>query len=450
MKKVVLSIVAASTVASIGSFAADDLASAFKDGKASGQIRAFYINRDYDKRNESATLKDRAAFAIGGKLGFETAPLYGVSAGATFYTTNGLGLKNNDIVKVDPTLFATGTNKPDITYLGQAYIQATMGKTTAKIGRQELNTPLAGMDDARMLPNLFEAAVVTNKDVPDTTVIGAVVTRMAAGTFANGYAITGAGLNLALQSGYGAGKDTGKFVTMSKAALGDGVDNRSVYAVALINNSFKGLTLQAWDYYADDILNAIYAQADYKFNLGVDMVASYQFWNENGIGDQMIKKAGLGSVKGMLNAVKLAVTPVKGANVYGAYSKTEQQKGTGTTLNGGMITPWGGTPGFVQGTVTRLGYTAGATAWKVGGSYDIIPNLNAHASFAQFNTSSNALYSTGNATHKASETDIDITYKPASIKNLELKLRAIYARDFVANAGGQDFNEYRVIANYNF
>ena len=446
MKKIVLSVVAASTVASIGSFAADDLASAFKEGKASGQIRAFYINRDYDKRNESATVKDRAAFAVGGKLGFETAPVYGVSAGAMFYTTNGLGMKNNDTVKIDPTLFGTGTDRPDATYLGQAYVQATVGKTTVKVGRQELNTPLAGMDDARMLPNLFEAAVLINKDLPDTTLIGAVVTRMASGTFANGYADN----TLGLQSGYGWGDKTGEFRTMSKVALGTGVDNRSVYAVAVINNSVKNLTLQVWDYYADDILNAIYAQADYKFNLGVDMVASYQFWNENGIGDQMIKQAGLGSVKGMLNAVKLAVTPIKGANVYAAYSKTEQQKGTGTTLNGGMITPWGGTPGFVQGTVTRLAYTAGATAWKAGGSYDIMPGLNAHLSYAQFNISSNAQYSTGNATHQASETDFDITYKPASIKNLELKLRGIYAKDFVANGGGQDFNEYRVIANYNF
>ena len=454
MRKITLSLAVAATVATTGSFAASDLEGAFKEGKTSGQIRAFYINRDYDKRNETATNKDKSGFALGGKLGFETAPVYGVLAGATFYTTNGLGLKNSDPYKQDQSIYgtasSTSSDRPDVTYLGQAYIQATIGKTTAKIGRQELNTPLAGMDDARMLPNLFEAAVVINKDVPDTTVIGAVVTRMAAGTFANGYNAAGIGGNLSLQSGYGLSWKTGEFKTMSKTALGDGADNRSVYAVALINNSFKGLTLQAWDYYADDILNAIYAQADYKFNLGVDMVASYQFWNENGIGDQMIKKAGLGSVKGMLNAVKLAVTPVKGANVYGAYSKTEQQKGTGTTLNGGMITPWGGTPGFVQGTVTRLGYTAGATAWKVGGSYDIIPGLNAHASFAQFNTSSNAQYSTGNATHKASETDVDITYKPASIKNLELKLRGIYSRDFVANGGGQDFNEYRVIANYNF
>lgn len=451
MKKIVLSVVAASTVASIGSFAADDLASAFKEGKASGQIRAFYINRDYDKRNETATNPDRSGFAIGGKLGYETASLYGVSAGATFYTTNAMGTKNSNPYKSEQSIYgtasATGEARPDVTYLGQAYVQATIGKTTAKIGRQELNTPLAGMDDARMLPNLFEAAVVINKDIKDTTIIGAVVTRMAAGTFANVYNAAGSGTPLSMQSGYGASWKTGEFKTMSKTALGNSVDNRAVYAVAAINNSISGLTIQAWDYYADDILNAIYAQADYKFNLGVDMVASYQFWNENAVGDRFA-----GNVKGMLNAVKLAVAPIKGANVYAAYSKTEQQKGSGTTLNGGMITPWGGTPGFVQGTVTRLAYVAGATAWKAGASYDIIPGLNAHASFAQFNTSGHSVYNgtllaTTVVGHKASETDLDITYKPGAVKNLELKLRAIYARDFVPN---QDFNEYRVIANYNF
>ena len=353
-------------------------------------------------------------------------------------------------------MFATGTNKPDITYLGQAYIQANMGKTTAKIGRQELNTPLAGMDDARMLPNLFEAAVVINKDVKDTTLIGAVVTRMAAGTFANVYSANGAGSALSAQSGYGVATngstkawETGKFMTMSQAALGDKAENRPVYAIAAINNSISGLTLQVWDYYAVDILNAIYAQADYKFKLGLDMVASYQFWNENGVGKQMTTSefSNLGNVKGMLNGVKLAVIPVKDANVYGAIMKTEQQKGGGTAVNGGMITPWGGTPGFVQGTVTRLGYTAGATSWKLGGSYNILSNLNAHVSYSQFNTSSNARYAANNETHKAGETNFDITYKPEAVKNLELKLRGIYAKDFVP---GQDFNEYRVIANYNF
>lgn len=460
MRKITLSLAVAATVATTGSFAASDLEGAFKEGKTSGQIRAFYINRDYDKRNETpnSATQDRSAFTLGGKLGYETAPLHGISAGAMFYTVNGMGLNNSDSWKVDPSLFGTNTktsgaaDRPDVTYLGQAYVQAAIGNTTVKIGRQELNTPLAGADDVRTLPNLFEAAIVINKDLPNTTVIAGHVTAESAGSFMNGYyPSTSHGVSaLGLQSGYGMGGSTGKYVSMSKMALTsfgfDGSDankvlatgnvsNSGVSVLALINNSISGLTVQLWDYYAWDIINAIYAQADYKFKLMFDMTASYQFWNENGVGDKMA-----GNVKSTLNAVKLAVVPVKGSNVYGAISKTEQQ--VGATLNGGMITPWGGSPGFVQGTVTRLGYTAGTTAWKVGGSYDIMPNLNAHVSYAQFNPSANASYP-----HKAGETDFDITYKPGMVKNLELKLRGIYSKDFVPN---QDFNEYRVIANYNF
>ena len=460
MRKITLSLAVAATVATTGSFAASDLEGAFKEGKTSGQIRAFYINRDYDKRNEtpSSATQDRSAFTLGGKLGYETAPLHGISAGAMFYTVNGMGLNNGDGWKVDPSLFGTNTktsgvaDRPDATYLGQAYVQAAIGNTTVKIGRQELNTPLAGTDDVRTLPNLFEAAIVINKDLPNTTVIAGHVTAESAGSFMNGYyPDTSHTLStLGLQSGYGMGGSTGKYVSMSKTALtsfgfdgndankvlGTGnVSDKGVSVLALINTTVPGLTVQLWDYYAWDIINAIYFQADYKFKLWLDMTASYQFWNENGIGDKLA-----GNVKSALNAVKLSVVPLKGGNIYGAISKTEQQ--VGATLNGGMITPWGGSPGFVQGTVTRLGYTAGTTAWKVGGSYDIIPGLNAHVSYAQFNPSANASYP-----HKAGETDFDITYKPAIVKNLELKLRGIYSKDFVPN---QDFNEYRVIANYNF
>ncbi|MGQ9499026.1 MAG: hypothetical protein ACUVQ6_01395 [Dissulfurimicrobium sp.] len=54
---------------------------------------------------------------------------------------------------MDPTLF--GHDREAITYIGQLYMQYVYGKTTFKLGRQELKTPLEDMDDARMLPNLF-------------------------------------------------------------------------------------------------------------------------------------------------------------------------------------------------------------------------------------------------------------------------------------------------------
>ena len=66
-------------------------------------------------------------------------------------------------------------------------LQYKYGNTTFKAGRQKLDTPLAGPDDARMLPSLFEAYVLSNTDIKDTTLIAAHVTKFAAGTFANGY-----------------------------------------------------------------------------------------------------------------------------------------------------------------------------------------------------------------------------------------------------------------------
>ncbi len=92
MKKM-LSIAAVAALAT-SSFAASDLASAFKEGKASGQIRAMYIQTDVKD-----PLVDTSAFAVGGKLAYETAPLYGISAGAAFYTSQDLGTKNKDANK---------------------------------------------------------------------------------------------------------------------------------------------------------------------------------------------------------------------------------------------------------------------------------------------------------------------------------------------------------------
>jgi hypothetical protein len=52
-----------------------------------------------------------------------------------------------------------------------------------------------------------------------------------------------------------------------------------------------------------------------------------------------------------------------------------------------------------------------------------------------------------NRTHDASETNWDLTWKCRLVKNLELKARGIYTWNFVP---GQNFTEYRLIANYNF
>jgi hypothetical protein len=451
MKKIALSLIAVGAIVSTNSFAADSLEGAFKEGTVSGQIRAFYINRSYDFSTGSNYSRD--GLALGGKLSYETAPLYGISAGVALYTTNKIDDRSSTTTENDLTLFRKGSSgyPEGTTYLGQAYLQGKYGKTTVKMGRQQLDTPLAGSDDARELPNLFTAAVVINTDLPDTTLIGARVTQIAYGSFANGYG----GGELALVSGYGNSYasygnnyETGTFKSMGQAALGVSAKNTGVTAAAAINKSIKGLTLQAWDYNAEDILNAIYAQADYSWkcllNPNATMTASVQYIKENNLHPTL--KLDSAPYYGVQLSSK-----VGSFNAAVAYSETG--KDSGATFGGDVITPWGGMPAFTQGMVTRHQFFADTNSWKVSGGYNLKEafgqDITASAYYSSFDVGTANTYTVKGTT---TEPGFDIIYNNAGIKNLQLRLRGNFPNDFQKTAAGKTttWSEYRVIANYNF
>jgi len=406
-------------------------------GKVSGQLRGFYIDRTYSGILEN----NRNSLAFGGWIGYDTAVWNGLSAGVKFYATEGVKLHDGPYssASYDPSLY--GEDFESYGFIGEAYLNYKIGNTNLKVGRQKLNTPLAGADDARMLPNLFEAAVLSNTDIADTTLILAHVTREAVGTFANVYP---AGL-LSLQSGYGLGfkeGTSGHFADMGVIALGKGNDTSGVTAGAVIYKGIENLTLQAWDYYAHDILNAVYLQADYGWNCllnnDVKMKASAQYIYESDIGDKLA-----GKVDSNYWAIKLgAKYSALSASV--AYSQTDENSDTVT--NGGIITPWGGMPAFTQGMVTRHMFLSGTDAWKVAATYNLKPltglDLKATGYYASFDVGKKANYAAD--TH-SKESGFDIKYQ--ATKALNLRLRANFPTDF---KDGLDWNEYRFIVNYNF
>jgi len=63
--------------------------------------------------------------------------------------------------------------------VGEAYIQGIWGNTLVKVGRQEIDTPFAQVDDIGMVPNTFEAYVLQNRDLTDTTLFLAQIQKMA-------------------------------------------------------------------------------------------------------------------------------------------------------------------------------------------------------------------------------------------------------------------------------
>ena len=126
-----------------------------------------YVRLGYQRDNN-----DNADLALGGKLHIQTNNWYGLSAGASFYTTNHLGKHDG------ATIPFFDANNDSYSLLGEAYVQGQWGKTTLKVGRQEIDTPFADTDDIGMVPNTFEAAVFTNTDIADTTIVLMQVQKM--------------------------------------------------------------------------------------------------------------------------------------------------------------------------------------------------------------------------------------------------------------------------------
>ncbi len=437
--------------------AADEFGAMFQEGKVSGQIRSFWIDRAYEG---SAGKRDhRDGWALGGNLKYETATYKGFSFGTAFYTTNALDISSNrqDYVNNDMTLL--GPNNEDYSLFGEAYVGYKYANTSLKGGRQKLDTPMAGSDDARMIPNLFEAYLLVNTDLQNTTFVAGHIRKFAQGTFGRVYNHTSASPDaskvLSATSGYSYDDSlnhTGAFVNMGNYALGVATDGVSLVSVTYAVS--KNVKVQLWDYYAYDILNAVYGEVNVGWNcLLTDKIKpsfSAQMIKENGVGQRFAD-----DVNSFYAAGKFDLK-VGDASVYVAYS--EQSKNDTATapsglkaLNKATITPWGGMPAYTQGMVTRHQFIAGTKATKVAASYDF-KNLGANvlvsAYYTSFDMDKNSGYGLARV---ATEPGFDVAYKPEGVKNLELKLRGNFPRDYAeSSTGTTGWDEYRFIANYNF
>lgn len=420
-------------------------------GDIFGQSRTFYIDRTYD----GSINNNRSSLATGGYIGYMTPEYNGFTAAIAAYGVYGFDIHSEDAkvagtATYDPSLY--GDNFENYGFIGELYVNYKMNNTNIKVGRQKLDTPLAGADDARMLPNLFEAAVLSNTDIENTTLILAHVLNQTVGTFGNVY---GTPSMLSLQSGYGLGYKLGtdgEFTNMGTIALGDSdadgnfVDNETAGVTALAALYSNGaFSLQVWDYIAWDILNAIYLEGDYTMDINENakIKLSAQFINQSDIGDALAGKVDSNYLAGKITGI------FGNFSAYAAYSTTDSNDDTVT--HGGILTPWGGMPAYTQGMVTRHQFFADTDAFKVAATYKFVDyGVSASAYYASFDIgAANTFLS--NRAWTASETGFDIEYKVAQVDGLSLRLRANFTDEFgYKDDAPYNWDEYRFIINYNF
>ncbi|MDY0121017.1 MAG: hypothetical protein RBR54_03655 [Sulfurimonas sp.] len=276
MKLVKMSMVAALLVGSS--------AFAIENTKVSGDAKLFYSTSD--AKNGTANIlagetgsgslfaKDSsaadAAFNLNVTTDLVSNDLVKISAGAGYTVLTTLGLENNLVSNVwGGSHSATqntnqsyggsshsnalgGAKVENANWFKEAWIAATAGKTTAKLGRMELDTPLAYSEKWSAEVNTFEGIVAINQDIPDTTVVGAYLGNGNGNEEFGTDALSGDVTALGLAAGPIVNAE-GKFGTFGS----DGA-----YALGVVNNSFKPLTVQAWYYELPRLLNAYWLQAD--------------------------------------------------------------------------------------------------------------------------------------------------------------------------------------------
>lgn len=379
---------------------------AIENVKVDGDAKLYYgtNNADYSDLNgnnpgtvKKSGLFDKGASAADAALRLSVTGdlLKGVSFGVTGYAISTLGLENNLVDKTwsgahgvtvnNGASYANaalgGAQANDAAWIGEVWMAATLGKTTAKVGRMELDTPLAFSEKWSVVPNTFEAAVILNQDIPDTTLVGAWVgkgngTNPGVG-FNNRSALDT--LGLAYDGGVvGAAADFHTFA------------NGGAYAAAIVNNSYKPLTAQAWYYNVVNVADAFWLQADVKCKLlpGVIIGAQYAEMDPKGL---------LTAAKNSTAyAGKLGYEGIEGLVVFGAYSKTDKD-GTLKIANVGTNNLGTAQSKLYTEAYWNYGYVGapGAESFNLTAEYDIKDVVKVGAYYTDVNVRAlNAMYST--------------------------------------------------------
>lgn len=241
------------------------------DLKGAGQAVVYYQTSDsfgagdlFDQAGARANVG--LQLNVNGDLG------NGFGFGATGIALGTLGLEKNVISA--PMQRANDTASGVGAAFTQAYLTKKIYNTTLKLGRQELPlalSPLAFSEDWNVFKNSFDAVVAINTDIPDTTLVGAYVSRGNSHGFANANAT-----------------NMSQFVDLSGNRI-----NGGAYMVTALNKSIKEAPMTLSYYLLKDVLGSENGHAiwgDVQVDAGLPVKIGLQ-------GGQIMPKNGLTDTK---------------------------------------------------------------------------------------------------------------------------------------------------------
>jgi hypothetical protein len=168
------------SLAAIAAVAMTTGAMADMDFKTTGQAVVYYQTMDGGDRD---LFNQNGASANAGIQLNLNGEVEGLSIGLQGTAVSTLGLEGNLVDGVMQSGLGNSgdtANAGDYFSLTKAHFGKKIGNTTLKLGRQELPkslSPFAFSEGWNVFKNTFDAAIAINSDIPDTTLVGAYVSR---------------------------------------------------------------------------------------------------------------------------------------------------------------------------------------------------------------------------------------------------------------------------------
>ncbi|MDD5358677.1 MAG: OprD family outer membrane porin [Sulfurovaceae bacterium] len=433
------------------SYAADDLSSAFKNGKWDGRIRLQYFLTDWDDNSATGKNgKDASGFAIGGSILYKTAPYYGFTIGGGLYTTQ------NAFNLTDPEDGVTATTSKDLfsrdpgskygdgfTTLAQLYLGYDFARIKTKTGRFLTTNPWITPNDTKMIPIAVEGIEIVSNDLPNTTIQFDYTQKI---------------------------KERGKSYFDGMASTGDtpakilnyyvGKENPNLYIFGVKNRSINNLELQGWIMHWDELVNQATIEGNYAIEAGDAIIGfSGRYIQQFDIGagniilPQTNNNDNNNKIDGSLWALKTTIN-LGNSRFLLATSQTSS--------DADIIAPWRGFPtyGYTR-SKTQTDWNAGTTSYKAEFDYDwdeYIEGLSTILSYSKYDRDENkipyqSMTNRGYGNGDTKQWNLDIIQKlSGDFKNIELKARLMNQDNSPTTLYPKETSnrEMRLEANYRF
>ena len=357
------------------------IAEAFANGSIKGLIRYSAQYRDSNLHvlqdsdiNDISNEKKQQYSALGGYLGYETAPWHNTSMGFTFYSSNPIGNNPSDRMGLGGLDESNG-EQAAYSVLGEAFLAYTLDDHLLKIGRQEMpNYRFVALSNIRMTPVTHSGVIYETTALKNLKINAAYITQQ---KDRNATEFEGMVRAARVNTGCGEVDATGDCLDTSKRPLirgefnaqdfgKDGHYQGSSKEMLMLGGSYTydSMNIELWNYWIDDFLNTsyVYAQQHVAINGSEkSLTFAIQYANQHDVGGHVA-----GNIDTWFYGIK-AQFNAPGLTAFIAFNEVAYHE---NSYDGGSIFVRWGTPQMFNSFQVQDSELAGTQSYGSGFQYD--------------------------------------------------------------------------------